>query len=63
MDVSFVKTPEIQQLLDRAAGVNESGGNPRLKAIMRDLTESLMNVEGGDKPGQWNAGDLLSVAV
>ncbi len=44
MDVSFVKTPEIQQLLDRAAGVNESGGNPRLKAIMRDLTESLMNV-------------------
>lgn len=44
MDVSFVKTPEIQQLLDRAAGVNESGGSPRLKAIMRDLTESVMEL-------------------
>lgn len=44
MDVSFVKTPQIQQLLDRAAGLNESGGNPRLKAIMRDLTESVMEL-------------------
>jgi catechol 1,2-dioxygenase len=44
MDVSFVKTPEIQQLLDRAAGVQESGGNPRLKAIVRDLTESVMEL-------------------
>lgn len=44
MDVSFVKTPEIQQLLDRAAGVNESAGNPRFKAIMRDLTESVMEL-------------------
>ncbi|WP_176595174.1 MULTISPECIES: dioxygenase [Sphingobium] len=44
MDVSFVKTPEIQQLLDRAAGVRESGGDPRLKAIMRDLTESVMEL-------------------
>jgi len=44
MDTSFVKTPEIQQLLDRAAGVNESGGNPRLKAIVRDLTESVMEL-------------------
>lgn len=44
MDVNFVKTPEIQQLLDRASGVNESGGNARLKGIMRDLTESVMEV-------------------
>jgi catechol 1,2-dioxygenase len=44
MDVSFVKTSEIQHLLDRAAGVDESGGNPRLKAIMRDLTESVMQL-------------------
>ncbi|WP_313440919.1 dioxygenase [Novosphingobium sp.] len=44
MDVSFVKTPEIQQLLDRAAGVNESGGNPRLKGIVRDLTQSVMEL-------------------
>lgn len=27
------------------------------------LAESGSPVEGGDKPGQWNAGDLLSVAV
>ncbi|KQM20764.1 dioxygenase family protein [Novosphingobium sp. Leaf2] len=44
MDISFVQTPAIQQLLDRAAGVNESGGNPRLKAIFRDLTESVMEL-------------------
>lgn len=44
MDISFVKTPEIQQLLDRAAGVNEAGGNPRLKAIVRDLTQSVMEL-------------------
>lgn len=44
MDVSFVNTPEIQQLLDRAAGLNESGGNPRLKAIVRDLTQSIMEL-------------------
>jgi catechol 1,2-dioxygenase len=44
MNVSFVKTPEIQQLLDKASGVEESGGNPRLKAIVRDLTESVMEL-------------------
>lgn len=44
MDTNFVKTSEIQQLLDRASGVNESGGNPRLKTIMRDLLERVMEV-------------------
>jgi len=44
MDVSFVHTPEIQQLLDRAAGMGESGGNPRLKAIVRDLTQGVMEL-------------------
>lgn len=44
MDTSFVKSPEVQKLLDRAAGIEESGGNPRLKAIMRDLIESAMTV-------------------
>ncbi|AMK25155.1 dioxygenase family protein [Sphingobium sp. TKS] len=44
MDISFVHTPEIQQLLDRAAGMGESGGNPRLKAIVRDLTQSVMEL-------------------
>ena len=44
MDISFVKTPEIQQLLDKASGLTESGGNPRLKAIVRDLTQSVMEL-------------------
>ena len=33
----ILKTRVVQDLLDRASGVSESGGNPRLKAIMRDL--------------------------
>lgn len=44
MDIGFVKTPEIQTLLDRATGVGEGGGDPRLKAIVRDLTESVMEL-------------------
>jgi catechol 1,2-dioxygenase len=44
MDVSFIQKPEIQKLLDRASGMEESGGNPRLKAIMRDLTQSVMEL-------------------
>ncbi|MCC2603076.1 dioxygenase family protein [Sphingopyxis yananensis] len=42
MDINFVKSEPIQTLLDRAAGVNDSQGDVRLKAIMRDLTESIM---------------------
>jgi catechol 1,2-dioxygenase len=42
VDISFVKSEPIQQLLDRASGVNESNGDARLKAIVRDLTESIM---------------------
>jgi catechol 1,2-dioxygenase len=42
MDVSFVQTPAIQDLLDRVAGTASDQGNPRIKAIMRDLIESLM---------------------
>lgn len=44
MDVNFVKTPPVQQLLDRASGSGESGGNPRLKVIVRDLLESAMQL-------------------
>lgn len=44
MDISFVKTPPVQQLLDNAAGVRESGGDPRLKAIVRDLIGALMEL-------------------
>lgn len=44
MDLNFVQTTEIQQLLDKASGVGESGGNLRLKAIMRDMIESAMQL-------------------
>jgi catechol 1,2-dioxygenase len=40
----IVGSPAVQALLDRAAGLNEAGGNPRLKAIVRDLLESLAAV-------------------
>ena len=30
---------------------------------MATITHVRTLVEGGDKPGQWNASDLLSVAV
>ncbi|WP_411817215.1 dioxygenase [Hyphococcus sp. DH-69] len=38
----IVKSKQVQNLLDTAAGVNQSGGNPRLKSILRDLLEGLM---------------------
>ncbi len=44
MDVSFVKGPEVQDLLDRVAGIGNETGDPRLKAIVRDLVEGLMTV-------------------
>lgn len=44
MDTSFVKTDAVQQLLDRASGVDGSSGDVRLKAITRDLLESLMTL-------------------
>jgi catechol 1,2-dioxygenase len=44
MNVSFVKTAEVQNLLDKAAGIDQANGDPRLKGIVRDLTEAVMNV-------------------
>ncbi|KAK0330914.1 hypothetical protein LTR94_030960, partial [Friedmanniomyces endolithicus] len=44
MDVSFVQTPAIQDLLDRVAGTASTDGNPRVKAIMRDLVEATMTI-------------------
>ncbi|MDA9405892.1 dioxygenase family protein [Bradyrhizobium sp. CCBAU 45384] len=40
MDASFVKTPEVQALLDKAAGLNQPTGDARLKAIVRDIVEA-----------------------
>lgn len=44
MDVSFIKTAEVQALFDKAAGLDTGGGNARIKTIMRDLFESLAGV-------------------
>lgn len=44
MTEDFVKTPAIQTLLDRASGLDGEGGNPRLKPIMRDVLESMMQI-------------------
>lgn len=44
MNVDFVKTPAVQDLLDRASGTSVAGGNTRLKAIMRDWLESTMKL-------------------
>lgn len=44
MDVSFIKTAEVKALFDKAAGLDTSGGNPRIKTIMRDLFEALAGV-------------------
>lgn len=42
MTLGFVDTPEVQSLLDRASGLTVEGGDTRLKAITRDLVESIM---------------------
>ena len=41
---NLVASKEVQTLLDRASGIGETGGNARLKAIMRDLVESTMSL-------------------
>lgn len=40
----IVKSEAVQNLLDRASGITESGGHPRLKAITRDVLEALMEI-------------------
>lgn len=42
MNTDFVKTQPVQTLLDRAVGLDVAGGDPRLKAILRDLLEAVM---------------------
>ena len=41
MNEAFVKSAEVRSLFDRAAGVDSAEGNPRLKAIVRDLVEAV----------------------
>ena len=44
MSPDFVKTAPIQALLDCASGVTAEGGDPRLKAIVRDMVEAMMAI-------------------
>ena len=44
MNSDFVKTAAVQNLLDRASGNTEQGGDQRTKAIVRDLLEGVMKV-------------------
>jgi len=44
MTEDFVKTPEIQTLLERASGMAAPDGDPRLKTIMHDIIEAAMHV-------------------
>jgi len=44
MQENFVDTPTIRSLLDRAAGLDSDAGDPRLKAILRDLLEAAARV-------------------
>ena len=42
MTEDFVKTPQVQTLLNQASGLLSEGGNKRLKDITRDLVEAIM---------------------
>lgn len=44
MSSKLVQSSEVQQLLDRASGINEEAGNSRLKPIVRDLLQAVMTV-------------------
>jgi len=44
MTEDFITTKAVQSLLDRAAGMDNDGGDARLKAISRDILEAIMTV-------------------
>src|SRR5690606_2556258 len=41
MTAHLVKTQEVQTLLDKLSGLDQQGGNPRLKAIIRRIFSDL----------------------
>ena len=66
MGTSFVETPEIQNLLDRVAGLGCDGGNARMKGIVRDLIQSCMTVIARYDVSEdevWNAVNFLQGAA
>ena len=40
----IIRSEAVQSLLDRASGLDQSGGNPRLKTITRDLLQAIMMI-------------------
>ncbi|MGB5078683.1 MAG: dioxygenase [Sphingorhabdus sp.] len=59
----IMKSQAVQSLIDRASGLDGSGGNERLKRILRDLLEALMTIiERHDVSESefWHAVDFLS---
>lgn len=44
MNESFVRSDEVQALFDKAAGVDSTAGDVRIKIVMRDLLEALAGV-------------------
>jgi len=66
MNESFVKSPDVQLLLDRVAGLESHDGNARLKRIVRDLMESIMIVIARHDVSEdevWNAVSFLQNGV
>lgn len=44
MPATFASSDSVQKLFDRACGLDCAGGNPRLKAIMRDLLQATADI-------------------
>lgn len=66
MGTSFVATPEIQNLLDRVAGLGSNAGNVRIKGIVRDLIEACMTIivrYDVNEDEVWNAVNFLQGAA
>lgn len=63
---NITETAEVQNLLDRASGVDQDGGNARLKAVTRDLLEQIFKlVERHDltEDDVWGAVSFLGKAA
>ena len=63
MTEDFVQTPAIQSLLDRASGQDVTGGDPRLKTVLRDLLQAAMQIIVRHDIGEsefWNAAKYLA---
>jgi len=57
------KLKDTQHLLDRIAGLDQKGGNPRFKAIVRDLVADLFEIiekHGVTEDELWSAVNFLS---